>query len=86
MDEDVQKKITVWFIEESDINYPENVLHIFAANYPTIKHSRKILDKLPSKTYIINTIDQTLADCKYAETSISLARNKKQPETGGLAK
>ena len=59
---------------------------MFVENYPTVKHNRKILDKLPGKTYIINAIDQIPADCKYPETLISLAQNKKQSETGGLAK
>ena len=56
-----------------------------AENYPTVKDNRKILDKLPGKTYTINAIDQIPADCKYPATLISLAQNKKQPETGGLA-
>ena len=86
VDEDVQKHIRESFIEESDINYPGNALHIFAENYPTVKHNRKILDKLPGKTYIINAIDQIPADCKYPKTLISLAQNKKQCETGVLTK
>ena len=86
VDEDVQKQIRERFIEESDTNYPENVLHVFAENYPTVKHNRKMLDKLPGKMYVINAIDQIPADCKYPETLISLAQNKKQSETGGLAK
>ena len=36
--------------------------------------------------YIINAINRIPADCKYPETLISLAQNKKQSETGGLAK
>ena len=64
VDEDVQKQIRERFIEESDTNYPENVLHMLAENYPTNKHNRKMLDKLPGKMYIINAIDQIPADCK----------------------
>ena len=45
VDEDVQKLIGERFIEESDINYPENALHMFAENYPTVKYNRKVLDK-----------------------------------------
>ena len=77
VDESVQKQIRERFIEQSDVNYLENVLHMFAKNYPTVKHNCKILDKLPSKTYIINAIDQIPADCKCPETLISLAQNKK---------
>ena len=82
IDEDAQKQIRERFIEESYINYPENAQLMFAENYPTVKHNRK----LPGKTCIINAIDQIPAVCKYPETLISLAHNKRQSETGGLAK
>ena len=59
---------------------------MFAENYPTVKHNRKMLDKLLGKMYKVNAIDQIPADCKYPETLIPLAQNKKQSETGGLAK
>ena len=45
-----------------------------------------MLDKLPGKMYIINTIDQIPANYKYAKTLISLAQNRKQSKIGGLAK
>ena len=51
---------------------------MFAENYLTVKHNRKMLDKLSGKMYIINAIDQIPADCKYSETLISLAQNKKK--------
>ena len=59
---------------------------MFAENYPTVKHNRKTLDKLPVKTYIINAIDQIPIGCKYPETLILLAQNRKLSEIGGLAK
>ena len=65
IDEDVQKQIRERFTEESDISYPENALHIYAENYPTVKHNHKIIDKLPGKTYTINAIDQIPTDWKY---------------------
>ena len=43
---------------------------MFAENYATVKHNRKMLDKLPDKMY-------NPADCKYPETLISLSQNKK---------
>ena len=79
VDEDVRKQIRERFLKESDINYPEK--HCMCM----LKDNRKILDKLPSKTYTINAIDQIPADFKYPATLISLALDKKQPETGGLA-
>ena len=54
---DVQKHIRERFTE-SDINYQENTLHMYAKNYPTVKHNRKILDALSGKTYTTNVIDQ----------------------------
>ena len=68
IDEGVQKQIRERFIEESDINYPKNALHMYAENYPTVEHNRKILDKFPSKTYMISAIDQIPDDCKYPAT------------------
>ena len=41
---------------------------------------------MPGKRYTINAIDQIPTDCNYPVTLISLAQNKKQSETGGLAK
>ena len=61
------------FLEEPSISYPENALHMYAENYPTVKHNRKILDKLPGKTYAIITTDQIPTDCKYPATLILLA-------------
>ena len=59
---------------------------MFAENYPSVKHNREMLDKLPGKICIINATGEISFDCKYPETLISLAQNKKQSETGGLAK
>ena len=59
---------------------------MFVENYPTVKHNRKILEKLPGNTYIVNVIHQILADCKYPETLVSFSQNKKQSETSSLAK
>ena len=70
VDEDVQKQIRERFIGESDINYLENALHMFAEKHPTVKDNRRILDKLSGKTYKTRAIDHILADCKYPETLI----------------
>ena len=70
VDENAQKHIRERFVEESDTNYRENALHMFAENYATVKHNRKMLDKLLGKIY-------NPADCKYPETLISLSQNKK---------
>ena len=59
---------------------------MYAENYPTVKHNRKILDTLSGKTYTTNVIDQITANWKYPATLISLPQNKKQSETGGLEK
>ena len=47
VDGDVQKQIRERFIALLDINYPEKGLHKFAQYYPTVKHNRKMLNKLP---------------------------------------
>ena len=40
-DEDIQKHIRERLIGESDTNYRENALHMFAENYPTVKNNRR---------------------------------------------
>ena len=64
----------------------KDLTSVTCSTYPTVKHNRKILDKLPRKTCTINAINEITADCKYPATLISLAQNKKQYETDGLAK
>ena len=58
VDEDVQRQVRERFVEESDINYQKNALHMLAENYPAVKHNRKILGKLPSKIFplIVNIL------------------------------
>ena len=59
-------------------------MHTLVENYPTVKRNRKIRDKLQGKMYIINTIYQIPADCKYLETLFSLAENEKQSDIDGF--
>ena len=41
---------------------------MFAEDCAIVKQNRKILDKFPGKMYIVNTVDEDSADCKYLET------------------
>ena len=47
VDEDVHKQIRERFIALYDINFSGKALYMFAKYYPTLKHNRKMLNKLP---------------------------------------
>ena len=59
---------------------------MFAENYPTVAHNEKILDTLPGELHRVNAIDSIPDDCKYPLPCIVSAQNRKQTDTGGLAK
>ena len=67
-------------------NYPQNAVHMFAENYPTIVHNKKTLDILQGELYIVNAIDNITADFKYSPQSNLSAQNRKQTDTGDLAR
>ena len=83
---DMQQKIKARFVNETADNYPQNDVHMFAENYPILVHNKKILDKLPGELHRVNAIDNIPAGCKYLLQSILSAQNRKQNDTGGLAK
>ena len=70
IDADVQQKLKARFMIETGDNYPQNAVHMFAENYPTVVHNKKILDTLPGELYRVNAIDNISEDCKYPLQSI----------------
>ena len=73
-------------MNETADNYPQNAVHTFAENYPTIVHNKKTLDTLQGELYIVNAIDNITADFKYSPQSNLSAQNRKQTDTGDLAR
>ena len=86
IDADVKQKLKARFTNETADNYPHNVVHVFAENYPTVAHNKKIPDTLPGELHRVNAIDNIPADSKDPFQSILSAQNRKQTNTGGLAK
>ena len=74
------------FICESDKNYPDNALHMYAENEPTILRNIAVLNNLPGEVYSIEAYDKVPNDCSYPLHLIQAAQNQKQSNTGGLAK
>ena len=58
IDTDVQQKLKASFMNETPDNYPQNAVHMFAENYPTVVHNKKILDTLSGKLHRVNVIDR----------------------------
>ena len=86
MDESVQNRLKAIFFIENDVNYPRNAIHIFAENNPTLSHKKEILMSLPGVLHKIEAIDAIPGECKYPKSIISSAQNRKQTDTGSLAK
>ena len=59
---------------------------MFAGNYSTVVHNKKILDILPSELHRVNAIDNIPAGCQYPLQYIASAQNRKQTDTGELVK
>ena len=86
IDADVQQKLKARFVNETADNYPQNVVDMFEENYPAVVHNKKILDTLPGELCRVNATDNIPADCKYPLQCIASGQNRKQTDTGGLAK
>ena len=73
------------FVNKNAYNYPQNVVHMFAKNCPTVLHNTTILDTLSGELHRINAVDNIPVDCKYSLQSTVLVQNRKQTDTGGPA-
>ena len=82
----VENKLKSRFIDPTNEIYPSNSVHMFAENQPSDVHNQNILDKLPGDLYEIEATDVIPASCNYPPHVITEAKNRKQTDTGGLAK
>ena len=73
-------------MNEAADNYLQNAVHVFAENYPTVVHNKKILDTLPGEMHRVYTIANIAAGYQYPLQCIVSAQNRKQINTGGIAK
>ena len=86
IDDDAERLLKARFISESDENYPEDDLHMYAENEPAIERNEAILNDLPGELYIVQADDKVSDNCKCLLAMIEAAQNQKQTNTGGLAK
>ena len=86
IDDEVEKLLKARFIDESDENYPVDVLHMYTENKPAVKRNEAVLNNLPSELYTIEADDKIPDNCKYPLALIEAAQNQKPTNIGGLAK
>ena len=75
IDDDVKNLLKARFIRESDENYREDALHMYAENEPAIKRNEAVLNEFPSELYIIEANDKIPDNCKYPLALIQAAQN-----------
>ena len=81
IDDEVEKLLKARFIDESDENYPVDVLHMYTENKPAMKRNEAVLNNLPSELYTIEADDKILDNCKYPLALIEAAQNQKPTNT-----
>ena len=72
------------FISKNDHSFPVEALHIFAENKPAQRHNDYMLNHLDHSLFKIAAIDEMPQNT--SQSDISKALNRKQSETGGLAR
>ena len=82
----MQQKLKSSFVNETADNSPQIAVHMFAENGPTVVSNKKILDTLPGELHRVNAINNIPAGCQYPLQCIVSAQNRKQTNTGELAK
>ena len=54
----VENNLKAKFVNESHSDYPQNALHMYAENQPTILRNHIILDDLPGKIYSVEAYER----------------------------
>ena len=85
-DDDVEHLLKARFIHESNENYPNDVLHMYAENDLAMKRNKAVLNDLPCQLYTTEANDEIPDNCKYPLALLQSAQNQKQTNAGGLAK
>ena len=83
-DNDSERLIISGFIYKNDPSFPEEALHIFAENKPAQCHNDDMLNHLCHSLLEVAAIDEMPQNI--SQSDISKAFNRKQSETGGLAR
>ena len=73
------------FMNETDGNYPSDVLQMYPENEPAMKRNVGILNDSPGKLCTIKATDKISDNRKYPLALIHAAQNQKQTNAGGLA-
>ena len=84
LDNESEMLIMSRFISKNDHSFPVEALHIFAENKPAQRHNDYMLNHLDHSLFKIAAIDEMPHNT--SQSDISKALNRKQSETGGLAR
>ena len=71
-------------INDTDKNYPHEALHLYAENTPVLEHNERRLDCLETPLFTIHAIDEIPRNV--SASLVNAALERKQSETGGLAR
>ena len=86
VDSNIVKVLKSRFLNLDDLNYTEQVLHIFGENAPVSAHNLMTLNKLPGDLGANHAIDTIPANSGLTQYQIMAAQNCKQSESGGLVR
>ena len=86
VDESTEKLKKDRFIDQSDVNCPSDVLHMYSENAPAVFGNQTVLSNLPGEFYSIKSIEKIQNDCRHPFSMIQAAQNQKQTNTEGLGK
>ena len=73
------------FIQESDENYRNDTFHMYAENEPAKKRNDAVINDLLRELYAIEAHEKIPGISKYSFTTIQVAQNQNQTNTGDLA-
>ena len=77
-DDDAEKLLKARFLHESDENYPNDALHMYAKNKLAMKRNDAVLNDSPGELYTQEAHDKIPDNCKYPLATIQPAQNQKQ--------
>ena len=53
-----EKLLKSRFVQNNDVDYPTDILHIFAGNRPSVKNNSVMLNEMSNDLYCIKSIDE----------------------------
>ena len=64
----------------------QNMLHVFAENFPVLNHKKSMLNQINVMLMTTDSIDSIPIGCRFSDSQIMAARNRSLSQTDGLSK